>query len=54
MNKNKKEGKGVIKMEIRIKIKVNEPKEIEEVIKKVKEIEKEHSCSCTLLEVEVN
>lgn len=41
-------------MELRIKINKAVFSEIEEVIKKIKEIEKEHSCNCTLLEIETN
>lgn len=41
-------------MELRIKVKVNEPSEIKEIIEIVKKIEKEYSCNCTLLEIESN
>ena len=39
-------------MELKIKVKVNEIKEIKEVVEMVESIEKEHSCNCTLLEIE--
>lgn len=39
-------------MELKIKAKINNFKELERVIKIIKEIEKEHSCNCTLLEVD--
>ncbi len=38
-------------MEIKISLKGNYIK-LEEVVKKIKKIEKEYSCNCTLLEVE--
>lgn len=44
-------------MEIKIKVKINEINEIneiKEVVKLVREIEKEYSCNCTLLEIETN
>ena len=47
-------GKEKAKMEIKLKVKINESYEIEEIIKKIKEIEKEYSCICTLLEIETN
>lgn len=39
-------------MELKIKTKVAENCEIEEIIKLVQKIEKEYSCDCTLLEIE--
>ncbi len=39
-------------MEIKIKIKDTNILELEDLIKKVKVIEKEYSCNCTLLEIE--
>ncbi|KXG78253.1 hypothetical protein [Thermotalea metallivorans] len=40
-------------MEFKIKIKTEDLKQIKEVIKLINEIKKEHSCNCTLLEIEV-
>ncbi len=42
----------VNEMEIRVKAKVAFIKDIEKVVKTIRTIEKEHSCNCTLLEVE--
>jgi len=42
------------RVELRIKIKLGEPFQIEEIIKMIKRIEKEYSCNCTLLEVEID
>lgn len=41
-------------MELKIKVVLNEIKEIQEVIQLVKDKEKEYSCNCTLLEIEIN
>lgn len=38
-------------MEIKVKVKCNF-QEIEEIVKKIKEIEKEYNVTCTLLDVE--
>jgi len=40
-------------MELIIKISVNTMQELEERIKVIKKIEKEHNCNCTLLDVTV-
>ena len=40
-------------MEIKIKVRVATTAEMEEIIKRIKTIEKEYSCTCTLLEVEI-
>ena len=40
-------------MEIRIKKSVNTVKELEEVVQKIKKIEEEYNCHCTLLEIEI-
>lgn len=42
----------VNEMEIRVKAQVIYPHQIKEVVEIIREIEKEHSCNCTLLEVE--
>lgn len=39
-------------MELKIKIKIGPPSEIKKLIELIKEIEKEYSCNCTLLEIE--
>jgi uncharacterized alkaline shock family protein YloU len=39
-------------MEIRVKAQVTYPHQIKEVVEIIREIEKEYSCNCTLLEVE--
>jgi len=52
MNKGNK-AKGGENMEVRIKISVNTTQELEERIKEIREIEKEHNCNCTLLDVTV-
>lgn len=41
-------------MEIKIKVKINEVSDIREIVDLVREIEKEYSCNCTLLEIEKN
>lgn len=41
-------------MEIKIKIKIWEPCQIKEVIELIKKIEKEYSCNCTLLEMDID
>lgn len=41
-------------MELRIKAKLSEIAHIKDVVKIIKEIEKEHSCNCTLLELEID
>lgn len=38
-------------VEIRVCAKVGRILEIEEVVKKIREIEKEYNCHCTLLEI---
>lgn len=40
-------------MEIKIKVRAATTAEIEELIKRINTIEKEYSCACTLLEVEI-
>lgn len=41
-------------MELKIKTKLAVNSEIEEFVKKIKEIEEEYSCNCTLLEIEID
>jgi len=41
-------------VELKIKVKIGAPSEIKELIDLIKQIEKEYSCNCTLLEVEIN
>ena len=41
-------------MELKIKAKLGQVAGVEEVIKSIREIEKEYSCNCTLLEIEIN
>lgn len=41
-------------MELKIKVKSVAFCEVEKIITIVREIEKEHSCHCTLLEIEAN
>lgn len=40
-------------MELRIKVSVNTTAELEEVVQKIKGIEKEYNCNCTLLDVTI-
>lgn len=42
-------------MELKVKIKIPQActDELQELIEKIEELEKEHSCHCTLLEVEI-
>lgn len=40
-------------MEVKIRAAVNTLKEVEEIINKIREMEKEHNCTCTLLEIEI-
>ena len=40
-------------MELKIKISVNTIQDVEKVVKQIKEIEKEHNCNCTLLDITV-
>jgi len=39
-------------VEIKVKVKIGEISEINDVVKQIREIEKEYSCICTLLEIE--
>lgn len=39
-------------MELRIKIRIGQLSDLEGIIKRIREIEKEYSCNCTLLEIE--
>ncbi|WP_275540608.1 hypothetical protein [Vallitalea guaymasensis] len=41
-------------MKIKIKISVSTVAELENAVKEIRKIEKEHNCHCTLLEVEIN
>ena len=42
------------KTELKIKIKTTSLSDLRYVIKEIKEMEKEYSCHCTLLEIEAN
>lgn len=41
------------KIEIKIKVKTDAVNNIKEIVNLIREIEKEYSCCCTLLEIEV-
>jgi len=41
------------KTNLKIKIKLKEFEQIQKIVKSVKEIEKEHSCHCTLIDIEI-
>lgn len=40
-------------MELKIKVKLGEIADIESALKKIREIEKECMCKCTLVEIEI-
>ncbi|WP_281372263.1 MULTISPECIES: hypothetical protein [Sedimentibacter] len=39
-------------IEIRIKAKLSTAEELKDFVRTIRDIEKEHSCNCTLLEIE--
>lgn len=41
-------------MELKINAKLGQISEIEEIVKVIRTIEKEYSCNCTLLELEID
>ena len=41
-------------MELRVTVKLGHLSEVKEAIKTIKEIEKEYSCNCTLLEIRID
>lgn len=41
-------------MELRVTVKLGHLSEVKEAIKTIKEIEKEYSCNCTLLEIKID
>lgn len=40
-------------MELRIKVNVNNMKDLKEKIENIRKIEEEYNCTCTLLDVEI-
>ncbi|WHH58279.1 hypothetical protein [Petroclostridium sp. X23] len=40
-------------MELKVKLRLRTGEDMEELIKMIEKIEKEHSCNCTLLEIEI-
>jgi hypothetical protein len=40
-------------MELKIKAKLSNISDVEKLMEKIRAIEKEHSCNCTLVEIEI-